>query len=587
MALRDREYNFSEDPDDSLLCCICLTVASDPVQHENCGKLFCSRCIGRNQGRPCPVCRAPDPEYFKDKRGKILLCTYKCIFNTFYFLPVGFRDIQQLGVKCDLLESGCQWTGTVGTLAAHVASCQFALVPCPNKCEEDKGAGELLLLRKHLDQHLKTKCPKRAYECPHCREEGTFASITENHDQVCEEKIVACPNNERGCRFSIQQKAVRDHLKTCQFAEVACPYDSLGCQIRILRKDMERHKRECRQKHLDYALDAISLREEQHRTLSEGESFVFKLPEFSSKKENNEVLHSQPFLTNHKGYKVCTAVYACGKGQGKGTHVSIFTNIMRGNYDNQLQWPFLGTVTYELLNQLADSNHHSAVIVCNALADLQISSPVGYTKFLPHSSLGHNPATNTQYLLDDTLYFRVSVKVNNHKPWLVCTDRYNSDVSRMLKDNRTLDTITFKVTHFSIRRTTETVYHSDPFYTSVGRYKMCIKVLASGYTEESEVTYLSIFVKLLDGQFIGNVSPKFSGSVTFQLVNQLCDDHHYVQIASCSDLQINKIKGYPQFFPLSKLLHDPSSNTQYLKDDSLYFKVTVHVAGHKPWLSCI
>ena len=35
-----------------------------------------------------------------------------------------------------------------------------------------------------------------------------------------------------------------------------------------------------------------------------------------------------------------------------------------------------------------------------------------YHQFIPHSSLDHNQATNTQYLLDDALYFSVSVEVD-------------------------------------------------------------------------------------------------------------------------------------------------------------------------------
>ena len=40
--------------------------------------------------------------------------------------------------------------------------------------------------------------------------------------------------------------------------------------------------------------------------------------------------------------------------------------------------------------------------------------------FIPHSALGHDPVKNTQYLKDDTLYFRVFVEVVDHKPWLQC-----------------------------------------------------------------------------------------------------------------------------------------------------------------------
>ena len=130
---------------------------------------------------------------------------------------------------------------------------------------------------------------------------------------------------------------------------------------------------------------------------------------------------NQLFLKLLTGYHLLITIDANGFADGKGTHVSVFTKVLEGRYDNQLHWPFLGTVTVELLNQLGDDNHHKEDIAYDASKDMRVGSDKGIFKFLPHSSLGHNPATNTQYLLDDTLYFRVSVKVDNHKPWLVCT----------------------------------------------------------------------------------------------------------------------------------------------------------------------
>ena len=70
------------------------------------------------------------------------------------------------------MERGCQWTGTIGTLDNHKASCQFALVPCPNKCEES--AGELQLMSKDLDDHLKTKMSKESLRVPALWREGNI-----------------------------------------------------------------------------------------------------------------------------------------------------------------------------------------------------------------------------------------------------------------------------------------------------------------------------------------------------------------------------------------------------------------------------
>ena len=54
-----------------------------------------------------------------------------------------------------------------------------------------------------------------------------------------------------------------------------------------------------------------------------------------------------------------------GDGTSKGTHVSLFLNILKGPYDDKLPWFFLGTLTIYLLNQSADDNHHRKKIVCN------------------------------------------------------------------------------------------------------------------------------------------------------------------------------------------------------------------------------
>ena len=171
-------------------------------------------------------------------------------------------------MRCVSMERGCRWTGTIGTLDNHIATCQFALVPCPNKCEDDKGAGELHLMRKDLDDHLKTKCPKRAYECHYCGEKGTYASITETHDKVCDKKIVPCPNKGSGCPLSMEREKTKQHVgSVCDYTEVACAYESHGCAVKTLRKDAEKHKRETQEKHMELALDTVSSREEQHKTL--------------------------------------------------------------------------------------------------------------------------------------------------------------------------------------------------------------------------------------------------------------------------------------------------------------------------------
>ena len=51
-------------------------------------------------------------------------------------------------------------------------------------------------------------------------------------------------------------------------------------------------------------------------------------------------LYSQPFYTGCYGFKMCGRVTLNGDGMGKGTHLSLFFVLMRGEYDALLEWPF-------------------------------------------------------------------------------------------------------------------------------------------------------------------------------------------------------------------------------------------------------
>lgn len=66
------EYELVDRADDSLICPICEGLAKDPLQEENCGKLFCRKCIEKIEDIKCPNCRTKKPKYFKDKRSKLV-----------------------------------------------------------------------------------------------------------------------------------------------------------------------------------------------------------------------------------------------------------------------------------------------------------------------------------------------------------------------------------------------------------------------------------------------------------------------------------------------------------------------------------
>ena len=81
----------------------------------------------------------------------------------------------------------------------------------------------------------------------------------------------------------------------------------------------------------------------------------FTLNEFSKRKQFNNTFYGPSFCTYQHGYKMCLKVFANGISSDRDTHVSVYVNIMAGDHDDQLQWPFVGDIEFMLLNWLEDS----------------------------------------------------------------------------------------------------------------------------------------------------------------------------------------------------------------------------------------
>ena len=67
------KYKLVTPASDCLLCPVCLDVASDPWQHDKCGKVFCRECLEQHgKDQPCPNCRKRQPRYFEDTKSEHL-----------------------------------------------------------------------------------------------------------------------------------------------------------------------------------------------------------------------------------------------------------------------------------------------------------------------------------------------------------------------------------------------------------------------------------------------------------------------------------------------------------------------------------
>ena len=422
------KYSFVRDPENDLKCAICLEVAKDPHQHEECGKLFCKECIDKyGRYKPCPHCRTQGSQYFRDNRSKKAWLCYLLCYVVFY--APGRRDIEDLWVCCD----NCKWKGTVAKQRGHASTCEFMLVPCPKECYEEDGVIKSFL-RKNIAKHLEHDCRNRDYKCDHCGERDTYWEITEVHYGKCGKKVVPCPN--AGCHEVVLRQDLEDHVDNkCEYAVVLCKHEDIGCKVEMERRHMVAHEQDD-SLHLHLALHAVArlqgtvedlecrlkctnnrVKHTENLLDSMRSLKTFALRGYRQKKEGNESI-LQSFHTRRNGYKMQVKVYANGRDNAIGTHVSVYGCLLEGIYDRKLEWPFTGEVRITMLNQLEDENHHTKTINISAM---QSGSIWGLVKFAPHSILTHDWITNTQYRMDDTLYFRVSVQEKSGRPWLRCT----------------------------------------------------------------------------------------------------------------------------------------------------------------------
>jgi hypothetical protein len=141
---------------------------------------------------------------------------------------------------------------------------------------------------------------------------------------------------------------------------------------------------------------------------------IWKIPQFSQKKADAEngkctTLFSLPFYSGKYGYKLCLCLYIMGDGIGKGTHLSLFFVVMRGEFDNILQWPFTHKVTFKLINQaggrdIVDTIQPDPMSAAfrKPKSDMNIAS--GCPRFVSHTEL-----EGSGFIVNDMIFIKCIV----------------------------------------------------------------------------------------------------------------------------------------------------------------------------------
>ena len=144
-------------------------------------------------------------------------------------------------------------------------------------------------------------------------------------------------------------------------------------------------------------------------------TLLWKIDGFQRKRQDaingvKTALYSHPFYSAQYGYKMCAKIYMNGDGVGKGSHLSLFLVVMRGDYDALQTWPFQKKVTMMLLDQ-SNGDHmikafhsdlKSSSFQC-PMSDMNI--PFGFPLFMPLDSLN-----TCQFIQDDIMFIKIIVE---------------------------------------------------------------------------------------------------------------------------------------------------------------------------------
>ena len=186
------------------------------------------------------------------------------------------------------------------------------------------------------------------------------------------------------------------------------------------RNEMGKHVQENMQAHLDLARLRIRELEQRQEYVCTNGKFLWKISGYSqlfhqsATKREKEKLCSPPFYTGHYGYKLRAEAFLNGLGQGKGTHLSLYVVIMKGEYDAILPWPFQQRVDFVLIDQddeISLRQNKVWKLSCDRDSDYfkrpnKIKSlGFGCPKFVSLDAL-----RTRHYIRDNTIFIRIDVE---------------------------------------------------------------------------------------------------------------------------------------------------------------------------------
>ena len=401
-------------------CSVCLLIYRSPHLMGCCGQHICEGCLKpiKVGAKKCPLC---NQEFVS-------------------LLDRGFeRRVLSLVVTCTNKEAGCDWRGELRGLDRHLdpstGDCRFVPLQCQWKCGE-------LIQRHCLEHHQLSLCPKRPWYT--CFDDPNLRTLACKVETLSIEKQMLA--QEVSDLKAVVEQTARDK-ETLQsemdqqrvgLQEMAAKIDTLSAQLESLKPESSSNS-DIIETSLS-VIDNTNMNSEATTSTNESNDVLcspiadpppeplaatgadpltspvsFTVNEFNRRKKQSVEWYSPPFYSHAQGYRLQLRVDCGGVLEGKGSHVSVYLYLTKGDQDKNLRWPFLGLVTVQLLDQHGDAHLERVIEFTKGLGS-DVAGCVkesgrakrghGYCQFIPLIDL---TSSDQMYLKNNCLKFKVTV----------------------------------------------------------------------------------------------------------------------------------------------------------------------------------
>ena len=237
------------------------------------------------------------------------------------------------------------------------------------------------ILRDPMSVENKLKCR----QCLEPDETGQPSAST--CTSIADSLQVSCPLKGKGCNWKASISNLVDHTKSCQYflqrypncpeMDVECSFKRYGCTVVTKRKNMEHHEKENITKHLKMMDKHLITTDDNLRNLqtelqavkSQNQALSSKLqlvekdmkltfggitceiPGLREKLKRDQTCRSKEFYVGL--YNFQAIIYPRKNNEEK---LGIFIQIVRGQFDDKLVWPFSGRISFTLMSQINETN---------------------------------------------------------------------------------------------------------------------------------------------------------------------------------------------------------------------------------------